>query len=906
MNPIANLPATQNLKQLQQQQGCNRQYFGGDEVDQFTLSQEAEEAAAEEQKKSKLLKAIGIGAAVILGVLGFGWAARSKGWMSWAKLGNNENSLTGMTKLSKGTGDNAKQGATLAESAMTWTFGGGCWSGVGACINGSADKYKDGKIVFVGSEENAKKLEETLSKDLKGKVVRIACETWAKLKSNTTDYNRLMGYLGSEKNLVIVDTALRKADGESVIEQLKKALNDNDSASGDTKKTEGKKTEESPSSDTAQGTDSGTNNVDDSNKKAADAKKKEDMKAINEAINNKKALVLNSELVKKGDDSSITFTIGDNQRKKYTMKSTQDYTPSDTDTADLTAAGSAKLVFSDDHSYYLENSNGTISVNELTEVPEKPVETPPNSIAEGSGEKLCSYVANFNTANKKLQEKNLGANAPTPLTIEYQSNQITQHKDMAPSMRQFNKALEDLIAKANEVQKTLDEKQSKLEELNNKKNSDFTQNDQTESAQLEKEIADCQSELDKIKSLVATDNDKNRPIISSTTNEKITYKFNDDSNAYKKPASYVNYETYVANIKIDDSTTYGDLRIDYKTLTAKKAALEQIEADEQQELDALTQEAQEKQKAFLEAQKKAEEANAKKCDPSVLAQQNTVANSTLRQIEARQAVTDKVVEAKTAVAEAKTAVEAAKKDSSKGNLASDAKVKVATNFIHFINAIVAAKKAVAEAKKLEIGEETVTKALDRIKLEDIKLDGKAVTDEIKLDDQAVTIDEASGVVKVGGEELKLDNANVTIDSESGAVKVGNTEVDLGSIESTMNNFVSLTIKVFNKSQHNAELEKAKSEVQKAKKAEEEAKKAEEEAKKAEEKAQKAKEEAKTLAEKAGKIYDEKEEELSKMKNTDVSQISDNTNPVKKLNQTQKALQSVKEQIKIKNQKKSAS
>lgn len=33
MNPIANLPATQNLNRAQQSQGYNRQYFGGDEVD---------------------------------------------------------------------------------------------------------------------------------------------------------------------------------------------------------------------------------------------------------------------------------------------------------------------------------------------------------------------------------------------------------------------------------------------------------------------------------------------------------------------------------------------------------------------------------------------------------------------------------------------------------------------------------------------------------------------------------------------------------------------------------------------------------------------------------------------------------------------------------------------------------
>ena len=105
MNPIANLPATQNLNRPQQSQGYNRQYFGGDEVDQFELSQEAEEAAAEEQKKKKIWAyAAGIGAAIVAGaavLLGL----RATGHATWAKLGNNENSLTGLTKLSKTQAD---------------------------------------------------------------------------------------------------------------------------------------------------------------------------------------------------------------------------------------------------------------------------------------------------------------------------------------------------------------------------------------------------------------------------------------------------------------------------------------------------------------------------------------------------------------------------------------------------------------------------------------------------------------------------------------------------------------------------------------------------------------------------------------------------------------------------------
>ena len=45
MNPIANLPATQNVNRPQQSQGYSRQYFGNDEMDEVVLSSQ------EEQKK---------------------------------------------------------------------------------------------------------------------------------------------------------------------------------------------------------------------------------------------------------------------------------------------------------------------------------------------------------------------------------------------------------------------------------------------------------------------------------------------------------------------------------------------------------------------------------------------------------------------------------------------------------------------------------------------------------------------------------------------------------------------------------------------------------------------------------------------------------------------------------------
>lgn len=244
MNPIANLPATQNLNRPQQSQGYNRQYFGGDEVDQFELSQEAEEAAAEEQKKKKIWAyAAGIGAAIVAGaavLLGL----RATGHATWAKLGNNENSLTGLTKLSKkGTGDEVKKGATLAEGAMKGTLSGGSWNGISTSITGSASQYDN--IIFIGKEENYKALKEKITDSaITNKLKHIACETWASLQKdkNFTDN------IDKEKVAFIVDTDLRNAEGGSVYEQIKKYWDEGNSASGETKAEE--KKEEGTTSNT--------------------------------------------------------------------------------------------------------------------------------------------------------------------------------------------------------------------------------------------------------------------------------------------------------------------------------------------------------------------------------------------------------------------------------------------------------------------------------------------------------------------------------------------------------------------------------------------------------------------------------------------------------------------------------
>lgn len=366
MNPIANLPATQNLNRPQQSQGYNRQYFGGDEVDQFELSQEAEEAAAEEQNKKKIWAyAAGIGAAIVAGaavLLGL----RATGHATWAKLGNNENSLTGLTKLSKTQGDTVKKGATLAEGAMKGTLSGGSWNGISTSITGSASQYNN--IIFIGKKENFDALKEKITDSaVNGKLQHTAYETFEKLKDSINTY------LNDDKAAIIVDTDLRNADGGSVYERIKKYWDESNSAGGETKAEE-KKEEETTITTTE--TDGGTGSVKDTTQDEAakvKAKKKEDMKAIDEAINNKQAQVLNNELVKE-DGENITFTIAENQTKKYTMKATS-YAPNETDKADL-PAGSKKIVWNSDHMYYIENKDGTISVKELTEPAKPKVETP--------------------------------------------------------------------------------------------------------------------------------------------------------------------------------------------------------------------------------------------------------------------------------------------------------------------------------------------------------------------------------------------------------------------------------------------------------------------------------------------------------------------------------------------------
>ena len=296
MNPIANLPATQNLNRPQQSQGYNRQYFGGDEVDQFELSQEAEEAAAEEQNKKKIWAyAAGIGAAIVAGaavLLGL----RATGHATWAKLGNNENSLTGLTKLSKTQGDTVKKGATLAEGAMKGTLSGGSWNGISTSITGSASQYNN--IIFIGKKENFDALKEKITDSaVNGKLQHMAYETFEKLKDSINTY------LNDDKAAIIVDTDLRNADGGSVYERIKKYWDESNSAGGETK------AEEKKEEVTTTETDGGTGSVKDTTQDEA-AKVKARKEEVQKFIKAKSgSLQLTDDEMKLLDDSK-TVTLG--------------------------------------------------------------------------------------------------------------------------------------------------------------------------------------------------------------------------------------------------------------------------------------------------------------------------------------------------------------------------------------------------------------------------------------------------------------------------------------------------------------------------------------------------------------------------------------------------------------------
>lgn len=153
MNPIANLPATQNLNKAQQSQGYNRQYFGGDEVDEVVLSNQ------EEQKKKKAwtigLTTLGTIALAVGAFVGLSATGCTK---------KGADNLKGFTQLTQGEGESATKLATIAKTDKSWT--GATWGGVAETIKTTLDDSKTfGTIVIVATKENQKKLEDKLGKE---------------------------------------------------------------------------------------------------------------------------------------------------------------------------------------------------------------------------------------------------------------------------------------------------------------------------------------------------------------------------------------------------------------------------------------------------------------------------------------------------------------------------------------------------------------------------------------------------------------------------------------------------------------------------------------------------------------------------------------------------------------------
>ena len=117
MNPIANLPATQNLNKAQQSQGYNRQYFGGDEVDEVVLSNQ------EEQKKKKALT---IGGAILGAIALIGGGIFGANYFGY--MGKDAKHLKGFKTLTTKNGDTTQELASIAKTTKAWT--GASWGGV--------------------------------------------------------------------------------------------------------------------------------------------------------------------------------------------------------------------------------------------------------------------------------------------------------------------------------------------------------------------------------------------------------------------------------------------------------------------------------------------------------------------------------------------------------------------------------------------------------------------------------------------------------------------------------------------------------------------------------------------------------------------------------------------------------
>lgn len=229
MNPIANLPATQNLNKAQQSQGYNRQYFGGDEVDEVVLSNQ------EEQKKKK---AWTIGGAILGAIALIGGGIFGANYFGY--MGKDAKHLKGFKTLTTKNGDTTQELASIAKTTKAWT--GASWGGVAETIKTTLDGKNDTKfkkIVLVASEDSQKALKESLGEDLFKKLTVIQANS-----DKIEDAVKQAAVHGKDKdNLIITDSSI-----DNLYDEIEKAIapSDNSEKTKDAKEEKKAEKEQNP------------------------------------------------------------------------------------------------------------------------------------------------------------------------------------------------------------------------------------------------------------------------------------------------------------------------------------------------------------------------------------------------------------------------------------------------------------------------------------------------------------------------------------------------------------------------------------------------------------------------------------------------------------------------------------
>lgn len=396
MNPIANLPATQNLNKAQQSQGYNRQYFGGDEVDEVVLSNQ------EEQKKKK---AWTIGGAILGAIALIGGGIFGANYFGY--MGKDAKHLKGFKTLTTKNGDTTQELASIAKTTKAWT--GASWGGVAETIKTTLDGKNDTKfkkIVLVASEDSQKALKESLGEDLFKKLTVIQANS-----DKIEDAVKQAAVHGKDKdNLIITDSSI-----DNLYDEIEKAIAPSDNSEKTKDAKEEKKAEKE------QKTTEASNAPETENKKEAtktekkeEATKPEDKKQSSAAVDGKfYGFELNSD-----ENAQKIF----NSLQKDMEKASQDIKKHNiTKNIDINNLEKNINIFENQHKQYLEfkktkealttyykkrneellNNNNSIT-KQITEEYTKEKEKEKLNSFEDIAEKTKAYNE-FNTNKSKLQ-----------------------------------------------------------------------------------------------------------------------------------------------------------------------------------------------------------------------------------------------------------------------------------------------------------------------------------------------------------------------------------------------------------------------------------------------------------------------------------------------------------------------